>query len=66
MKKTLFKIWYINFKSKGLFLVVVVETMGPWCKDGTDWLNKLGQKIVETTEDIKATQFLMQRTSMAS
>lgn len=46
-------------------VVVGVGTMGPWCKEGTEWLNKLGQKIVETTEDVKATHFLMQRTRMA-
>lgn len=47
-------------------VVVGVGTMGPWCKEGKEWLNKLGQKIVETTEDVKATHFLMQRTSMVS
>lgn len=35
-------------------VIVRVETMRLWCKEGKQWLNKLGWRIIEVTGDIKA------------
>lgn len=37
-----------------LLVIVRVETMGLWCKEGKEWLNKLGWRINDVTGDIKA------------
>lgn len=53
VKKTNLK--YIHFKSKCLLLVIVgVETTDPRCEEGKEWLNQLGQKIIEVTGEFKA------------
>lgn len=51
-------------KSKGLLWVIVGVEMGPWRKEGKEWLKQLGQKIIEVIRDIRDKHLFMQGLSV--
>ena len=47
------------------FIPVAVETLGALGEDATDFLKDLGSRIISTTKDQRAMDFLYQRVSVA-
>jgi hypothetical protein len=50
-----------NYVFKGL----AYETLGPWCKEATDFINVIGNRLIAESGDSKSKKFLFERTSLA-
>jgi len=55
---------YAGLSSQGEFVPITVESHGPVNRDALQFLNELGQRLVETTSDVRASSFLFQRISV--
>ena len=55
---------YAGLSSQGEFVPITVESHGPVYRDALQFLNELGQRLVETTRDVRASSFLFQRISV--
>jgi hypothetical protein len=55
---------YIDLTPHYIFVPLAMETMGPICADGLDFLAALGKKITQKTDDRRETTFLLQRISI--
>lgn len=47
------------------FVPFAVETFGPWCKEALSFVTELGKRVEEATGEIRSTQYLRQRVSVA-
>lgn len=57
---------YSNLTSNNYFLLAFsVETMGPWCDESIDFINKIGSKLQDLSGDKRSKYFLIQKISMA-
>jgi hypothetical protein len=50
-----------NYIFKGL----AFETLGPWCKETTDFINVIGNRLIAESGDSKSKKFLFERISLA-
>ena len=56
---------YTNIKSRGFELVVMaVETMGVWCKEGKEWMQWIGRRLIEKTGNKEAMNHLNERIAL--
>lgn len=57
---------YTQIKASNfLFAGLAFETMGPWCKESKSIIDKVGQRLIEESGDIRARKFLYNRLSLA-
>jgi hypothetical protein len=49
-----------NYIFKGLAFV----TLGPWCKQGIDFINVIGNRLIAESGDSKSKKFLFERISL--
>lgn len=47
------------------FVVFATETMGPWCVEGRNLIDKLGAMLIEMSGDCKSKKYLKERISIA-
>uniref|UniRef100_A0A8D8ZUA8 Uncharacterized protein n=2 Tax=Cacopsylla melanoneura TaxID=428564 RepID=A0A8D8ZUA8_9HEMI len=56
---------YSAIKSRGIgFVVMAVETMGVWCKEGKDWIREIGKRLIEKTGDPRSMNHLREKISL--
>jgi len=56
---------YTNLSATYCFVPVAVETMGALGEEATDFIHQLGKRITSVTGERRATEFLLQRLSVA-
>jgi hypothetical protein len=56
---------YIDFVQRYIFCPLAIETLGPICVKGVQFLSKLGSRLSATSGDKRETSFLFQRISIA-
>ena len=56
---------YSSFTTTHHFVPIAIETGGAWCTAAIEFIQALGHKITEVTEDPMETAFLFQRISIA-
>ena len=56
---------YNSFTTTHHFVPIAIETGGAWCTAAIEFIQALGHKITEVTEDPMETAFLFQRISIA-
>jgi hypothetical protein len=56
---------YSSFTSTHHFVPIAIETGGAWCTTAIEFIQDLGSKIKEVTDDSMETAFLFQRISIA-
>jgi hypothetical protein len=56
---------YRDLQSSHIIIPVAIETLGPWCKEGFDWIKEIGRRTSVITGDLRESQFLLQRISVA-
>ena len=56
---------YSSLENSHLFYPVALETLGPMCNTGLEFMIDIGRKMSETTNDPRETSFLFQRLSVA-
>ena len=56
---------YQDFSSTHLFVPVAIETLGPICEQGIDFLTEAGRRISARSGDPRETSFLFQIISVA-
>ena len=60
-KKYIYREMISNFH----FVAFATETMGPWCEEGKELIEKLGSMLIKKTGDPKSKKYLKERISMA-
>ena len=55
---------YIDLTPHYIFIPIAMETMGPICAEGLEFLTALGKRISAKTGDRRETTFLLQRISI--
>jgi hypothetical protein len=55
---------YIDLTPQYIFIPLAMETMGPICSAGLEFLSALGKRITNITGDRRETAFLLQRISI--
>jgi len=55
---------YAGLSSKHECVLIAVESHGPINRDALQFLSELGERLVETTRDVRASLFLFQRISV--
>jgi hypothetical protein len=57
---------YKSLKSANfIFKALAFETLGPWCKEASSFIDNVGSKLIAESGDLKAKYFLRQRISLA-
>ena len=56
---------YVDLPRAVTFVPVAVETLGPICSDGIEFITELGRRIASVSGDPRDTAFLFQRISIA-
>ena len=59
------KLKYADLTSTYHFVPVAVETLGALCEEADDFVHELGRRITAVTGERRATEFLLQRLSVA-
>jgi hypothetical protein len=57
---------YKSLKSANfIFKALAFETLGPWCKEASSFIDNVGSKLIAESGDLKANYVLRQRISLA-